>query len=85
MNGHCAYSVALGNSHLTWGYGGVTMIRLFWFCLLSVAVAFGAIGQACTTFVLRDGDSMVFGKNYDWTVDDGLVIANRRDWQIGVD
>lgn len=33
---------------------------------------------ACTTFCLRDDGRIVFGKNYDWAVDDGLLIVNKR-------
>lgn len=33
---------------------------------------------ACTTFCLRDDGRIVFGKNYDWSVGDGLLIVNKR-------
>lgn len=33
---------------------------------------------ACTTFCFERGGTHVFGKNYDWSVDDGLVIVNKR-------
>ena len=52
--------------------------------LISVLVAL-AIGsgpttpaQACTTFCLRDDGRILFGKNYDWNVGDGLLIVNQR-------
>ena len=32
--------------------------------------------RACTTFCFED--ALVFGKNYDWDVDDGLAIVNKR-------
>ena len=32
---------------------------------------------ACTSFCLRDDDSLVFGRNYDWHLDHGLVIVNK--------
>jgi choloylglycine hydrolase len=32
---------------------------------------------ACTTFCYEDGHTLVFGKNYDWDVEDGLVMTNR--------
>lgn len=32
--------------------------------------------RACTTFCFAD--ALVFGKNYDWNVSDGLVIVNKR-------
>jgi len=34
--------------------------------------------QACTTFVLDHNDQHVVGKNFDWMVDDGLIIINKR-------
>jgi choloylglycine hydrolase len=33
---------------------------------------------ACTTFCLKRGPQAVFGKNYDWHFDDGLVVVNKR-------
>ncbi len=32
----------------------------------------------CTTFYIYTGDEAVFGKSYDWTVVDGLVVVNKR-------
>jgi len=41
--------------------------------------ALGAgIADACTTLCLRTGGRIVFGKNYDWTVEDGLLLVNKR-------
>jgi len=41
-----------------------------------------ALGQgravACTTFCLRADDAVLFGRNYDFEIGDGLVLANRR-------
>ncbi len=34
--------------------------------------------DACTTFCLKRGPQAVFGKNYDWSVGDGLVMVNKR-------
>lgn len=33
---------------------------------------------ACTTFCLEDDEDLVFGRNYDWHLDHGLVIVNKR-------
>lgn len=33
--------------------------------------------ESCSTFYL-DGDRPVFGKNYDWSIDVGLVVVNKR-------
>lgn len=38
--------------------------------------ALPAPSRACTTFCFEE--ALVFGKNYDWNVDDGLVIVNQR-------
>lgn len=35
-------------------------------------------GQTCTTFCLDHGDRPVFGRNYDFMMEDGLVIINKR-------
>ncbi len=32
----------------------------------------------CTTFFLSEGDTRVFGKNYDWDVEAGHVLVNKR-------
>ena len=32
---------------------------------------------ACTTFCFEDGGTLVFGRNYDWNIGDGLVIVNK--------
>ena len=32
---------------------------------------------ACTTFCFQDGGTLVFGRNYDWTIGDGLAIVNK--------
>ena len=45
---------------------------LFWYLLLNVA-------NSCTTFCLDHGGRLVFGRNHDWNVGDGLVIINKRD------
>jgi choloylglycine hydrolase len=37
-----------------------------------------AAARPCTTFYIYTGDEAVFGKSYDWTVVDGLVVVNKR-------
>jgi len=36
-------------------------------------------GNSCTTFCIHTGDELVFGRNYDWSVSDGIVFVNKRD------
>ena len=48
-----------------------------------LAVLFGMVtltlpSHACSTFCLMHPDQPLFGRNYDWSVDDGLVIINKR-------
>ena len=35
--------------------------------------------DACSTFVIKDGERLVFGRNYDWGVGVGLVMVNKRN------
>jgi len=38
----------------------------------------GGEARACTTFCLRDAGRVVFGRNYDFMIGDGLVVVNKR-------
>jgi penicillin V acylase-like amidase (Ntn superfamily) len=33
---------------------------------------------ACTTFCLKTKDRVLFGRNYDWDIGDGLIFTNKR-------
>jgi choloylglycine hydrolase len=48
--------------------------------LAAVGIVFSlaAPSEACTTFCLRDGGRILFGKNYDWNVGDGMLVVNQR-------
>lgn len=46
--------------------------------VLCVSGFAGVPGFACTTFCLRDSGRVVFGKNYDWNIGDGMLIVNPR-------
>ena len=45
-------------------------------CLLIAFIQVDA--RACTTFQLKHADQVLVGKNYDWMVEDGLIIVNKR-------
>jgi penicillin V acylase-like amidase (Ntn superfamily) len=50
---------------------------------VSFLAALGVLGPAvpapaCTTFCLHGGGRIVFGKNYDWNVGDGMLVVNQR-------
>ena len=44
---------------------------------LLVSFTFSDI-YACTTFCLKNKGEVLFGKNYDWMIGDGLVFVNKR-------
>jgi len=46
--------------------------------VLGLSLALTAPADACTTFCLRDEGRILFGKNYDWNVGDGLLVVNQR-------
>ena len=45
-------------------------------CLMIIFMQVDA--NACTTFQLKHGEQVFVGKNYDWMVEDGLIIVNKR-------
>jgi choloylglycine hydrolase len=45
---------------------------------LMVISLFNAETFACTTFCLKNKDEVLFGKNYDWMIGDGMVFVNKR-------
>jgi len=47
-------------------------------CFLILLSLFTVDAFACTTFCLKRGDEVLFGKNYDWMIGDGLVFVNKR-------
>ncbi len=52
------------------------LVLVFCCCLLSLTPQ---LSRACSTFCLETEDGPVFGRNYDWQVEDGLVIVNKRN------
>jgi penicillin V acylase-like amidase (Ntn superfamily) len=52
----------------------------YWIFII-LTMFFSQTCLACTTFNLAEADSNVFGKNYDWYADDGLVIINKRGFR----
>ncbi|HVE55759.1 MAG TPA: linear amide C-N hydrolase [Pyrinomonadaceae bacterium] len=45
---------------------------------LVVISLFNAEIFACTTFCLKNKGEVLFGKNYDWMIGDGMVFVNKR-------
>lgn len=46
--------------------------------LFSFLIAFSLFAEACTTFVLKTENDLVFGRNLDWVSDNGVVVVNKR-------
>ena len=49
--------------------------------ILFLSTAFTGIGSACTTFVLKNNDSQLFGRNYDWGLGDALLMVNKHGYR----
>ena len=49
------------------------------FILLALGAVTAPASDACTTFCYADGGTLIFGRNYDWNVGDGLVLTNKRN------
>lgn len=46
--------------------------------LVLAAIAWGTSARACTTFCMTDDGPIVYGKNYDWEVEEGMLFVNKR-------
>ena len=56
-----------------------TTMRAVAVLMMLALPAAGAPGSlACTTFCLRDADRMIFGRNYDFQIGDGMLVTNKR-------
>ena len=44
----------------------------------ALAVAAGPRADACTTFCARSGDAVLFARNYDFEIGDGVLLVNGR-------
>ncbi|MGI8470371.1 MAG: linear amide C-N hydrolase [Pyrinomonadaceae bacterium] len=51
------------------------------FLLLAMCAVFVCDAFSCTTFCLKSKGEMLFGRNYDWAIGDGLVMVNKRGVQ----
>lgn len=54
------------------------MRRILPLFAIAAGLAVADNARACTTFCFEQDGTRVFGKNYDWNVEDGLVIVNKR-------
>lgn len=49
------------------------------FVLFLSLIHSGPALEACSTFVLKSGQNLVFGRNYDWGIGYGYVMTNQRN------
>src|SRR6266480_3041856 len=60
---------------------GGSLVKRFWPCAFSFLLLVCLLVNqsfACTTFCLKHKGEVLFGKNYDWSIGDGLVFVNKR-------
>ncbi len=56
----------------------MTKLMSFMTPMVFSLVWFATVSHACSTFCLLHREQPLFGRNYDWAVDDGLVMINKR-------
>lgn len=54
------------------GFIGIVFTALLIFLLTALPV------DACTTFIIDDDEHLVFGRNLDWFVENGMITVNQR-------
>ncbi|MEJ2038153.1 MAG: linear amide C-N hydrolase [Desulfosarcinaceae bacterium] len=54
------------------------MKRIFYFLMICLFTIMISEGQACSVFGLKGETYCIAGKNFDWAVDDGLLVFNKR-------
>jgi penicillin V acylase-like amidase (Ntn superfamily) len=55
------------------------VMKKFFVLLLVAFCLYPARSLACTTFCLKNKGEVLFGKNYDWMIGDGLIFVNKRN------
>lgn len=48
------------------------------FCAFLSLTLSGSFAYGCTTFCLKNKGEVLFGKNYDWSIGDGMIFVNKR-------
>jgi len=49
------------------------------FILFTFYILCSLSGYSCTTFVISNENSLVFGRNLDWVSDNGVIVVNKRN------
>src|SRR5687767_12015985 len=53
-------------------------IASYLFAVVFIAGLITSEALACTTFCLKNRGEVLFGKNYDWMIGDGMLFVNKR-------
>jgi penicillin V acylase-like amidase (Ntn superfamily) len=48
------------------------------FFIITVLFLYSLNGFTCTTFVLKNDSSLLFGRNLDWVSEGGIIVVNKR-------
>ncbi len=62
---------------MTWDFWDLGLMKIA-LSMLLLASLLTAETFACTTFCLKNGGEVLFGKNYDWMIGDGMIFVNKR-------
>jgi penicillin V acylase-like amidase (Ntn superfamily) len=55
------------------------MFKTLFCAFLSINLTLsGSFAFGCTTFCLKNKGEVLFGKNYDWSIGDGMIFVNKR-------
>ena len=52
---------------------------VFYLFSFSILLNFNASLYSCTTFCLQTENELIFGRNYDWTIEYGIIFVNKKD------
>lgn len=55
------------------------MSRVIWTSVVVFNFLLPGFLSACSTFCLIDDQNLIFGRNYDWMVEEGFVVINKRN------
>src|SRR5687767_7326686 len=55
------------------------MFKTLFCAFLSITLTLsGSFAFGCTAFCLKNSSEVLFGKNYDWSIGDGMLFVNKR-------
>lgn len=58
--------------------GGDDMRNKLFLAVLSIVLLIPSVVHTCTTFCFRVRGDWIFGRNYDWNIEDCMIMVNKR-------